>query len=315
MQVFVSLMEVLPSSVTELRQGGLTPVMSSLIGYLCFFAGIALCYALDLITDSILALGKRSSSNSSSSRRSIALSTSTSDVIVDLDRNSANGSNDKDALLDPSSPPSSHLPNAAAAAAQHEPNHRQRLNPRLQPPATATARTGAGGTAAVEAAFQEEAGEYSELMRTSWLLAMAITLHNLPEGLATFVGYMSSPKTGISIAISIALHNIPEGIVIGVPVYYATGSRGRAILWAALSGVAEPLGALIGLAVVLSGHMSHVAMGTIMAAVAGIMTGITFQELIPRSMQYDPSNRWTINGLFAGMAIMAVSLVMMQAFA
>ena len=313
-------MEVLPSSVNDLHRGGLTPVMSTLVSYLCFFAGIALCYALDLITDSILACGKHrkgssGGSSSSSSSRSGPLSVSPSDVVIELDSQPYRFNNDKDALLQDSfrssdnSSTANHLPTSAVVSRTVTDRHA--LSPR-GPQSSTTPPSSAA--AAVEAALQEEADHYSQLMRTSWLVAMAITLHNLPEGLATFVGYMSNPKTGISIAISIALHNIPEGIVIGVPVFYATGSRLKAISWAALSGVAEPLGALIGLAVVLSGHMSHVAMGVIMALVAGIMTGITFQELIPRSMQYDPSNRWTINGLFAGMAIMAVSLVMMQAF-
>ncbi|WIA12876.1 hypothetical protein OEZ85_006497 [Tetradesmus obliquus] len=162
-----------------------------------------------------------------------------------------------------------------------------------------------------DAAAAMKTSDELQLERTSLLIALALGFHNLPEGLATFVGYMSSPHLGITIAIAIAVHNLPEGIAVGVPVYFATGSRAKAIWYAAISGMAEPLGALIGLAVHLSGALNLVAMGIIMSLVSGIMTGIAFRELIPRALQYDPRNRYAAHGIFAGMGIMALSLLLL----
>eukprot|EP00775_Hariotina_reticulata_P004873 gene4873-5118_t len=140
---------------------------------------------------------------------------------------------------------------------------------------------------------------------------LALTFHNLPEGLATYVGYLSSPKLGLSIALAIALHNIPEGFAVGIPIYYATGSKLKAIGWAAVSGLAEPVGALIGLALHSSGHLNPVAMGVVMAVVAGIMIGVSLRELIPQALSYDPDNKYVTNAVFAGMGIMGISVVLL----
>jgi ZIP family zinc transporter len=293
-QVFISLVEVLPGSTHDLKLAGMTNSMASFISFLLFFGGIILCYALDLVTDSIMGLARKKAASEASG------SAQPGDTAVNM-----------------ASFPCGHC--------NHTPNLELGRPNSLPPPPPAAAATAAAAAADVQADDPEVASEgeqsvdqqpcYHSLMRTSLLVGLAISLHNLPEGLATFVGYMSDPKAGILIAISIALHNIPEGIAIAVPVYYATGSKLKAILWAGVSGLAEPIGALIGLAIVLSGQLSFLAMGIIMALIAGIMTGITFRELLPRAMQYDPSNRWTTNGIFAGMAIMAVSWTMMEAWA
>eukprot|EP00878_Enallax_costatus_P017386 GHUV01018260.1.p2 GENE.GHUV01018260.1~~GHUV01018260.1.p2 ORF type:complete len:125 (+),score=31.32 GHUV01018260.1:267-641(+) len=102
-----------------------------------------------------------------------------------------------------------------------------------------------------------------------------------------------------------------EGIAVGVPIFFATGSRWKAIGWAAVTGIAEPLGALIGLAIQMSGQLNPLAMGIIMSLVAGIMTGVAFRELVPRALHYDPSNKYATTGMFAGMGIMAGSLVLL----
>lgn len=120
---------------------------------------------------------------------------------------------------------------------------------------------------------------------------------------------MSSPHLGLSVALAIALHNIPEGIALGVPIYFATGSRGKAIFWAGVSGMAEPLGALIGLAVQMGGRLDSVAIGVVMSGVAGVMTGVALQELMPRALAFHA--RAANIGLWSGMAIMAVSLVLL----
>ncbi len=147
------------------------------------------------------------------------------------------------------------------------------------------------------------------LLRTGVLMALAIAIHNFPEGLATFMAAMADPKLGISIAVAIAIHNIPEGISVSVPIFYATGSRKAAFLGSFLSGLAEPVGALIGIAL-FSVFLPEHLFGIVFAAVAGIMIYISFDELLPASRQYGKHHH-AIGGLVAGMALMAVSLAIL----
>ena len=149
----------------------------------------------------------------------------------------------------------------------------------------------------------------SKLMRTGMITALAITVHNFPEGMATFAATLENPELGIAIAAAIAIHNIPEGIAVSVPIYYATGSRKKAFLWSFLSGMSEPLGALIGF-LILMPFMSALLMNIVLAAVAGIMVFISFDELLPAAREYG-EHHVSIYGLIAGMAIMAVSLILL----
>ena len=145
------------------------------------------------------------------------------------------------------------------------------------------------------------------LMRTGVLTAVAIALHNLPEGLATFVSAMRQAETAIPIAAAIALHNIPEGMAVSVPIYEATGSRSKAFRYSFMSGLAEPLGALLGW-LVLKPIMNDIFFGMIFAAVAGIMVFISLDELLPAAREYG-KHHTSIYGLTAGMAVMAISIL------
>ena len=113
-----------------------------------------------------------------------------------------------------------------------------------------------------------EVDEQARLNATGLLTGLAIAIHNFPEGLATFVAAMADPSLGAAIAVAIAIHNVPEGVCVAMPIYYATGSRTRAFLWATLSGVSEPIGALFGWAV-LGGDVSNMAYGSMFGIVAG----------------------------------------------
>ena len=148
----------------------------------------------------------------------------------------------------------------------------------------------------------------AKLMRLGLFTAVAIAIHNFPEGIATFVAALQDTSLGITIAVAIAIHNIPEGIAVSVPVYYATGSRKKAFLWSLLSGLAEPLGALVGFAV-LTAVINSVVFGILFAAVAGIMVFISLDELLPTAREYGEPHL-SIYGLVAGMAVMAVSLLL-----
>jgi len=157
-------------------------------------------------------------------------------------------------------------------------------------------------------ASPDSAGRNHKLMRMGLFTALAIAIHNFPEGLATFTVALTDPGLGIAIAVAIAIHNIPEGIAVAVPIFYATGSREKAFLYSFLSGLAEPLGALIGY-LILMPFMNEIVFGLLFGAVAGIMVFISIDELIPTAEAYG-EHHLSIYGLIAGMAVMALSLLL-----
>jgi len=152
------------------------------------------------------------------------------------------------------------------------------------------------------------AGKESKLAKMGLLSAIAIAIHNLPEGIATFAATLKDPKLGIAIAIAVAIHNIPEGIAVSIPVYYATGSRKKAFFLSFLSGLSEPVGAVLGY-LILMPFISDAALGILFAAVSGIMVFISLDELLPTSREYGRAHL-SIYGLVAGMMVMAVSLLL-----
>jgi ZIP family zinc transporter len=150
--------------------------------------------------------------------------------------------------------------------------------------------------------------EETRLMRMGIMTALAIGIHNFPEGIATFMAGMENPTLGIAIAAAIAIHNIPEGIAVSIPIFYATGSRGKAFRLSLLSGLAEPLGALLAY-LLLMPFLSPTVMGCVLAAVAGIMVFISVDELLPAAREYG-EHHISIYGIVVGMAIMAASLIL-----
>lgn len=155
------------------------------------------------------------------------------------------------------------------------------------------------------------------LMRMGLFTALAIGIHNFPEGLATFLAALHDPSLGIAIAVAIALHNIPEGISVAVPIFYATGNRRKAFIYSLFSGLAEPVGAIIAFIIMRlfiggdSGIISPQVMGILFGGVAGIMVYISLDELLPTSRAYGRGHD-SILGLIAGMLAMALSLLMMK---
>lgn len=147
-----------------------------------------------------------------------------------------------------------------------------------------------------------------KLMRMGIFSALAIGIHNFPEGLATFMSALSDPTLGISIAVAIAIHNIPEGLAVSAPIYYATKNRKKAFLLSFLSGLAEPIGALIGF-FIFRQLMNDVTFGLLFAGVAGIMVYISLDELLPTAEEYG-EHHLSIGGLIAGMIVMAISLLL-----
>jgi ZIP family zinc transporter len=148
-----------------------------------------------------------------------------------------------------------------------------------------------------------------KLQRMGLFTALAIGIHNFPEGLATFLATLEDPGLGMAIAVAIALHNIPEGISVSVPIYYATGNRRKAFAYSVLSGVAEPVGAIVGYLILLP-FLTPAVMGSLFGVVAGIMVYISLDELLPTSRAYGKGHD-SLYGLLAGMVVMALSLLLM----
>jgi ZIP family zinc transporter len=147
------------------------------------------------------------------------------------------------------------------------------------------------------------------LARVGLMSALAIGIHNFPEGIATFASALADSSIGLSIALAVAIHNIPEGIAVAVPVYFATRSRGKAFGFSLLSGMAEPIGALLAYLVLMS-FLDDVVVGAMLGTVGGIMVFISFDELLPTAREYGRGHT-AIVGVVLGMAVMAVSLLLL----
>jgi ZIP family zinc transporter len=146
----------------------------------------------------------------------------------------------------------------------------------------------------------------SNLFRTGLFTAIVIAIHNFPEGIASFISSLHSLRHALPIVIAIALHNIPEGISVSVPIYYATGSKEKGLFYSLLSGMAEPLGALIGF-LILMPFISNTVFGFLYAIIAGIMAFISVDELLPAANEYG-DHHLAIYGLVFGMMFMAFNL-------
>lgn len=151
--------------------------------------------------------------------------------------------------------------------------------------------------------------EYTKLMKMGVFTALAVGIHNFPEGIATFVSALQDPNLGIAIAIAVAIHNIPEGIAVAVPIYYATGNRRKAFKLSFLSGLAEPVGAFAAY-LILMPYLNDVVFGVVFAAVAGIMVFVSLDGLLPAAKKFDEAHS-SIYGVIAGMLVMAISLVLL----
>ncbi len=167
-----------------------------------------------------------------------------------------------------------------------------------------------------ETDVHEHTLEDKGLLRTGLMTALAIAIHNLPEGLVTFLTALHDPALGVAIAVAIALHNVPEGVSVSVPIFYATGDRKKAFTLSVLSGMAEPVGALLAYAALRlvvgggAGQFPQHVVGVMFAVVAGIMVYISLDELLPTSRAYGRGHD-SIAGLVAGMAVMALTLLLL----
>ena len=151
--------------------------------------------------------------------------------------------------------------------------------------------------------------DHLRLLRMGSLLSLVLAIHNFPEGLATFLAVLEEPKLGVPLALAVAIHNIPEGISVSVPIYYATGSKRRAFWYSFLSGLAEPLGALLGYGL-LRPFLNDVLLGVVFAGVAGVMVFVCLDQLLPSAREYG-RHHMSMYGVVMGMAVMAGSLLLL----
>lgn len=172
-------------------------------------------------------------------------------------------------------------------------------------------KEGNGNKVVVENAPKNAELEQKKLAKMGLSTAVAIALHNFPEGLATFVAALDDPSVGAVLAIAIGIHNIPEGLCVALPIYYATGNRWKAFMWGCLSGLSEPIAALLGWAV-LANAMSDDVYAILFGLVSGMMVIISLKELIPTAHRYDPEDTVVTYSLISGMVIIALSLVMFK---
>lgn len=148
------------------------------------------------------------------------------------------------------------------------------------------------------------------LLRSGAFVALILALHNFPEGVSTFVASYEDLGGGVVLAIAIALHNIPEGIAVAAPIYAATKNRKKALFWATISGLTEPLGALV-MALLMVTILPVTSFGVIFGLVAGMMVAIALDELLPASWHHQTDKHQTIYGLLGGMILVAVSVALL----
>ncbi len=150
----------------------------------------------------------------------------------------------------------------------------------------------------------------ASLKRMGIVTALTIGIHNFPEGMATFTSALKDPQLGIAIAVAIAIHNIPEGIATSLPIYFSSGNKKKAFGISFLSGMTEPVGAIIGY-LLLRPFFGDSTFGIIFGIIAGIMVFISLEELIPMAHEYEKS-KITIVGVILGMLVMALSLLLLM---
>lgn len=186
-----------------------------------------------------------------------------------------------------------------------------------QAPATTDVENAPADVQPTQAKGSDDAKANSEqqLQQMGLNTALAIAIHNFPEGLATFVATLADPAVGVTLAVAIAIHNIPEGLCVALPIYYATGSRMKGFIWALLSGLSEPVGAFIGWLIIKStgDDMSQLVYGVLFGLVGGMMIMIVILELLPTAYRYDPTDRFVTTSVAAGMLVMALSLCLFLA--
>ena len=303
--IYVSFIEIYSKSLGAISEvEGVSEGGAAAITTITFFAGMLFCVLLEVLVHKVMLRSDSSrevicatdmhatAAASSSSAAEVASTTSTSDVKVASGEVAQSASDCCER--------GEHHVHAHEHAHAHEHSHSPMPAHALEP---------AAATPAVKGDLIGNPAEGAALTRMGMITALAIAVHNFPEGLATFLATLEDTKLGASLGVAIAVHNIPEGLCVAMPIYYATGSKRRAFLWSFLSGLTEPIGGILGYAA-LQPVFTQLVFGIIFSMVGGMMVFIVCHELLPAAHKYMDNAAKTTAWLFTGMAIMAASLVL-----
>jgi len=270
--IYVSFVEMFSESVASFHESGESESASGAWAAMCLFGGMALCKVLDMIVHRIR-------------KNDVPLERALPENISESKGSNLDADNSDDTAIELGSSKKMPLSEESKASAV-DPD----VGDSKDDVSTNSLRDGS-------------------LSKMGLLTGLAVALHNFPEGLATFVGTLDDASVGASLAVAIAIHNIPEGVAVALPIYYGGGSKRKAVMWALLSGLAEPFGALLGY-LILMDHFSDLTYGIVFGIVAGMMIYISFACLLPTAAKYDPENTVTTTALIFGMFIMALSIVL-----
>lgn len=307
--LYVSFIEIFVKSYESIVDSGQTTGAASAITTTCFFGGMFITVLLEMFVDWLLKRYGGASEEGHSHglpRTACACDPKAEVPTPDQSAASLDGEGEGDTEGDAEAP-------GASAAKQ--------ADPAASGVVVDVGGTGGvvnivdgGGGAASSAELQkmlESESEKKKLARMGMLTALAIGIHNFPEGLATFLATLEDEKVGASLGVAIAVHNVPEGLCVAMPVLYATGNKWKAFGWSLLSGLTEPIGGLVGFAI-LQPVFTDLVFGIVFSMVGGMMVFIVLHELLPAAHRYMGSQWKATAWLVLGMFIMALSLVLFK---
>lgn len=149
----------------------------------------------------------------------------------------------------------------------------------------------------------------SSLYKLGIISAIVLMMHNIPEGIITFLTTGNDLGLGIKVAIAITLHNIPEGICIAVPIYYSTKSVWKAFKTTLISGLSEPFGAILAY-MFLYKYITTEILNIIFIFVAGIMVTLAIDEIFKESIKYsEKNNKYIFIGIIVGIIFFVLSMI------
>lgn len=302
--IYLSFVELLADeAIQEFEEHGVSSNRAFMYANLCFFGGILVTYGLDLVVHSLLK-GKPDMHHadlelmSQVEGRPAADQNVAAEEVVDGEAQ-AGVAGDDETVPEDFVEDILHPTERAVSRVEGMPEHDvQRLAYLYEQDK--------------EAGIEAASKHYSRLDKSSLVTALAVGLHNFPEGLAVFFATIADGRLGGALAVAIAVHNVPEGVAVALPVYYSSKSKLKAFLWCFWSGMAEPLGGLLGWLILAVADESALALGIMFGLVAGMMVYISIQELFVTALAYDPKNKLTGHLSFAGMFVMALSLVLFK---
>jgi ZIP family zinc transporter len=326
--VYISFTELFAHSLDKLEEHGFSSKKSYCAATLSLFLGMAVMRALDMLVHRLKRSGSPSRSDdggpakpaSGASTLSASVRGSLEDAMKRVgaggcpccDDMPKHGAASKDPLVASRAVdrPLNRLEDAEARAAREAEaaESGERVEPESSSAAPSSRALKPSSRAETAPLSGAEASLNRALLRPALMTGLALALHNFPEGIVTFIATLDDPRVGAGLGLAVAVHNIPEGICVALPVYYATGRRRDAFLWALLSGATEPLGALIAW-LALVNRFCALSEGIIFGVVGGMMIFISFCELLPAAFRADPHGKVTTAGLVSGMLVMALSLV------